>query len=251
MPYHQAAVETAVVDLVRIPFAEAVVRPLVGRVVVIVGARVERQFLQPVQVEVRVLVERPGSRPQILHRHRYQGRAASRRHAGAAQVQGDGAEFFVGIRLTARPAFQDRDGTVPDVVVELLQRAVHDPVALVPRALLGQHRLQGADGEARLKQLRIRLVEQQIGMMLAVGSRQFGESQCEDRAGLLHILERRVAGPVQGVEGGDQLGVQRAPGILRAGHGGPRGKSLGLHARIGPPGGEIEVAEQRLQRRRG
>ena len=60
LPEHEAAEVTAVVDGVRVPLAEEHVRPLVDRVEVVVGPRVEREFVEMVGVEAR-LVEQDGS----------------------------------------------------------------------------------------------------------------------------------------------------------------------------------------------
>src|SRR5262249_38055777 len=53
LPDDVAAETSLVVDVVRVPFAEEVVRPLVGRMAVVVGARVEGEFVQNGWIETR------------------------------------------------------------------------------------------------------------------------------------------------------------------------------------------------------
>ena len=52
---HEAAIVAAVVDVVQVPLAEVVVGPLAGRVIEVVGARIERQLFDQLRIEPGLL----------------------------------------------------------------------------------------------------------------------------------------------------------------------------------------------------
>ena len=54
---HEAAVAALVVEVVRVPFAEEVVGPLVGGMAEVVAARIEGQLVEQVGIEVGVVQE--------------------------------------------------------------------------------------------------------------------------------------------------------------------------------------------------
>ncbi len=73
------------------------------------------------------------------------------------------------VRLPARPAFQDGNGTMPDIIIELSQGPPDDPLILVPGAALTEHGLERSCEEERLKQIRLGLVKEQVSVVLLVG----------------------------------------------------------------------------------
>ena len=52
---HEAAIVAAVVDAVQIPLAEVVIGPLAGRVIEVVGPRIERQLFDQLRIEPGLL----------------------------------------------------------------------------------------------------------------------------------------------------------------------------------------------------
>ena len=84
------------------------------------------------------------------------------RGADAAQVERDGPQTFVGIDVAASAIFQDGDRAMAEVIVELVEGAIHNALGFVPRTALAEHRFTDAHEEKRLPQIVIGLMREQI-----------------------------------------------------------------------------------------
>ena len=108
---HEAAVVAAVVDVVQVPLAEVVIGPLAGRVIEIVGPRIERQLLDQLRIEpglvqnLRIGVGENRQRPfdQLLVDARARRRRRGCTAGSAAPARGRTAPSAVRIRAR-RPA---------------------------------------------------------------------------------------------------------------------------------------------------
>ena len=169
------------------------------------------------------------------------------------RYSGTGRSFSCGYSSVCGRRFEDRDRAVADVVVELLHGPGDDPVGLVPRPALGQHRLAHAGQEERVEQARVRLVGEQVAVVVAVGGQDRAEGQVGDRLRLGHVAERGRAGRVQVVGLRPRASGPGPPtGAPRRGRGGrrrPRPAPAGTSDRAGrrrssgnraaPPGGPV------------
>ena len=74
------------------------------------------------------------------------------------------------VELATFAALQDGDGTIADIVVELLERPIHDAFRLRPLAALRQHGFEDACQKESLEKLGVALMSKQHG----VGKRAIG-----------------------------------------------------------------------------
>ena len=174
---HKAAAPPRIVQLAQIPLAKEIVRPLVHRVVEVVGPGIDRQFLQQRKLEHRIELQRridgfedrQGTRDQVV--------IAAHAHAHAADEKRDRPHPFVRVRLDFLLCAQHGHRPVAEVVVELGDRPADDAVGFFPWPALLQYGFTGPADEQRLKEGFFRLVEQQIGMELAVAGQRLLENQ--------------------------------------------------------------------------
>ncbi len=243
---HVAPIATAVVQVMRVPFAEDVIGPAVDRMAVVVGADVNGQLVQEVEVELCL-----GQQAGVGAAEDFEGLAddlliRSTADAGTAQEQWHGAMAFVFVGFALRPSFQQGHGAVADVIVEPGQDGSlggrRAQVALP--GTMGQDRLEDPDQEERQIQLFVGEMGQQIGVMAPVGVQQTGESR-QNLLGLGDVAESG-AGAAQPVQPLGQPGVQALPGTGLAL---PEQPGAGLvevllPARIRAAIGEVQIAQQ-------
>src|SRR5438128_731750 len=105
----------------------------------------------------------------------------------AAQPDRQRPVALVRIGLAARPGFQDGDGPVANIVIEPRKYA-GDGWRLALGRTAGEDRLKDADEEERLKEVRLALVREQIGMVLVIGRQDF-EEELEHAFGLADVAK--------------------------------------------------------------
>ena len=156
---HEAAASARVVQLVHIPLTKEIVRPFIDRMVEVVGAGIEGQFVE------------------LLGREH--GVEQQRRVGGVENNQGGLDQFAILARSNPRPANPQRRRAHPlvvvrldflfraehghrsmaDEIVQLTDDGWHDPFGFLPRPPLLQHGLAHPADEKRLEQCLIRLME--------------------------------------------------------------------------------------------
>ena len=246
LPDDEAAIEAAAVDAVGIPFAEEHVGPLRDRVEVIGRSRVDRQRVEPLGVETRLLEQfRFGAVEQVERRPHHLG-IRPRRGADAAEVERDRADFLVRIEFGLGPRFEQRDRAISDEVIQVEQRIRYDAERCGAGREFGKDRFAAARQKKGREERRVGLVGQQVGMMLAVGHEQLVEGDADDvlRAG--QIGEGRGAGALQIRRRGEQPFAHCDPGG-RIAIGEPVAERIGqefAEARVGPAVGEVEVSQR-------
>ena len=163
---HEAAVVAAVVDVLQVPLAEVIIGPLAGRMVEVVGPRVERQLVEQLADRTRPAAEFPDrSAARIASARVDQLLVRPAGDADVVDVERNRPHALVGVRLDL-PRFEHGDGPIADVVVERLERAGDDPLGFVPRPALRQNGLERPAQEQRPPQLGVRLMPQQVAMKL-------------------------------------------------------------------------------------
>ena len=101
LPDDEAAIACLVVEMMRVPFAEAVVGPFVGGMVEVVAARIEGQFVEQGRVEVRIGAIASGIVFENLERTFDESLILALRDADAADEQRDRPHPFVVVDLAA------------------------------------------------------------------------------------------------------------------------------------------------------
>src|SRR5437870_2679428 len=124
--------------MMRVPFAETVIRPLVGGMIEVVSARVNCQLVQEIQIEMGFDTNCPRRRFKNLQCALEKIVIFAATHADAAQENGNRSDALVSVDFTLALVFKDGDGAMADVIVELLERAGHDARGLLPRSALAQ-----------------------------------------------------------------------------------------------------------------
>jgi hypothetical protein len=133
-----------------------------------------------------------------------------------------------------------------DVVIELLDGAGDDPVAVFPGTALGQHRLAHAGEEEGVEQVAIGLVGEQVSVVVAVSAEGWAEGDVRDRLRLSHIAEGGRAGRVQGVGLFAKPAAEHLPRPVLA-PGAEYGAGLvqgSLELGFGPAVREVQITEQ-------
>ena len=186
---HEAAVVAAIVDEVLIPLAEVVVGALAGRVIELVGPRVERQFVDECRIEPGLLANLGIGLRQNVERLPDQRLVGPAGRADILDIERNRPHALVRIGLDLLLRFEHRDRPIADVVVELFERAGDDSLGFLPRRALRDSRFERAAEEQRPPQFAVRLMPEQIAMELAVGGQQMSAEQRDDRAGLADVAE--------------------------------------------------------------
>ena len=186
---YEATISALRVNQVRIPLAENVVRPFVGRQRVIVSTRVKGQFVELRQVEVGAYQNVAGRFPEQLDRPSDQVVVLANRCACATYAQRNRAEPFVIVRFHFLLVLENRHRPVPDKIVQPVQRTSDESVSFGPRPPLGEHRFEQTSQEKRLLEIRVVEVEQQVRVMAAVGGPDFVENQGDDVRCLIAVRE--------------------------------------------------------------
>ena len=130
---HETAAAARVVQLAEVPLAEEIVRPLVHRMVEVVGARVDRQLLQQFGVEHRLELQRRVDAFEDRQGPHDQVMIAAHGHACPANEQWDRTHPLVGVGLDLLLRAEDRHRPVAKVIVQLPDRATDDAIAFIPR----------------------------------------------------------------------------------------------------------------------
>ena len=117
----------------------------------------------------------------------------------------------VGLDLLLRAQHGDRP--VAEVIVQLGDCAVDDTIGFVPRPALLQDGFADPADEQRLKERFFRLVEEQIGMELAVAGQGLVEDQTQHGLRLLDLAEG-LAPAVQILQGLGKKAMHCLPGRL-------------------------------------
>ena len=137
---HEPAIVAAIVHGVRIPLAEVVVGALAGRMVEVVGPRVEGQLVQHLEVEPGLLQDFRVGLGQDVQRLPHQFAIRPAGHAHLFDVQRNRSHPLVCVRLHLLLRLEYGHRPVADVVVQLVERAVDDPLGFVPRSALRHER---------------------------------------------------------------------------------------------------------------
>ena len=149
---HEAAATARVVQLAQVPLAEEIVRPLVHRVIEIVGPGIDGQFFEQRGVEHRfelhggidAFEDRQGTRNQVV--------IAAHGHTRPADEQRNRPHPLMGIRLDLLLRAEHGHRPMTQVIVQLGDRAVDDAIGFVPWPALLQHGFADPANEQRLKQ---------------------------------------------------------------------------------------------------
>ena len=186
---HEAAAAARVVQLAQVPLPEEIVRPLVHRMVEVVGPRIDGQFFQQCDVEHRFVLERgidafedrEGTRDQVV--------IAAHGHARPADEKRDRPDPFMRIGLDLLLRAKHGDGPVAEVIVQLGDCGGDDAIGFLPRPTLLQHGFADPADKQRLEQPLFRLVKQQVGMELAVAGQGLVEDQPQHGLRLVDLAE--------------------------------------------------------------
>ena len=187
---HKPPTPAGVVQPVHVPLAKKIVGPLVDGVVEVVGPGIERQLFQLFQREHRIEQQRGLGGVENGQGRFNQLLVGADRRARPADPKRDRAHPFVLVGLDLSLRAERGHGPMANEVVQLPQDGGHDPVRLVPRPALLEHRLARPANEERPKQIFVRLVEKQVAVELAVGRQHAVEHQPDHGLGLLHGTER-------------------------------------------------------------
>ena len=144
---------TFVVDDVRVPFAEHVVRSLVHGMRMIVRSHIHRQFIHSRQVEMRFAENVVGCFPEEQQCAFQQIAVFSAGNAHTANVKWEGAEKLARIRLHLAAVFQYRQRPVSEIIVQIIDHAGGNSRSVVPRPSLRQHRFTHPRHKQRLIQI--------------------------------------------------------------------------------------------------
>src|ERR1019366_3615933 len=106
--------------------------------------------------------------------------------------------------LAALIVFQDGNRAMADVIVELLERSLHDTRNFGPGPALSKNRLQDPRQEERLPEVRVALMRQQIAMMRAIRGQYVGEGSLDHALCLRVVGERGTAARLQRLQPGPQ-----------------------------------------------
>ena len=246
---HEAAVEAAVVDLVRIPLAEEHIRPLGHGVEMIGRARVDRERVEPFGIEASLVEEVRFGAGQQFQRGPHDLGIDAGCDADAPEIKRDRRDFLVRVKVRLGPGFENRDRPVTDEVIQRKEAIRHDFKRERPGREFGQHRFATAGHKKGREERRVRLVGQQIAVVLAVPFGQFVEGDSDRVLGPRQILERGRARSFQ-IIGGVQQPLS---------HGLPRGRVVPgqqmfehvghqfAEARVGAAVGEVQIPK-RLRR---
>ena len=244
LPQDEPAIKPAAVDPVRVPLAEQHARPLVDRVEVVDGPRVQGQLVEPVRIERRLLQLPAVGLLEQLQRGPHQVGVPTRGDPDAAEEQRHRTDLLVRVEVRLRAGLQHGDRPVADEVVEHPDRRL-GTAAGRPR---GQHRLTAAGEEESVEQEAVRLMGQQVGVVAAVRGRHVPERGRDDFLGLDEIAEGRRTGAFQVAD----------PRGQPTGRGEPRGRVAGrkqepehLRQRFPEPGVRAAVGEVQISKRRG
>ena len=185
----KTSVETLRVNLVRIPFAEHVVRTLVDRMRVVVSSQVQREFVQIVQTEPRFGQQVVGRVAKILQRVFDEFLVRTIRHTGIANEQRNGPVPFVIVWFHLLFVFQNCQRTVAKKIVELLKRSIDDALRFVPRTSLRDNGFEHFRQEERLVEFQWFQVKQNIAVVPDVRGERFVQSQPNDFSRLRYVSE--------------------------------------------------------------
>src|SRR5262249_40658341 len=118
LPYDEAPIPALVVNMVWIPFAEQVIGTAVHGMAEIVSRGVEGQFVEEVQVEVRLRANLFVGLCQDVECLAYERLIPPPGDAGPFEEERHRPHALMIIGLAARPALQDGDRPMPDKVVK-------------------------------------------------------------------------------------------------------------------------------------
>ena len=166
---HEPAIAPLAVEVVRVPLAEMVVRPLVHRMVKIVLPRIDGQLVDQVDIEPGFGGDRPIGRAEDFQRLGDQPLVAAGADADSADEQRNRPDpfMFVGFDPPRRP--QGRHRAMADEVVQKVAGLADDPFGFIPWPPGVQHRFADPAEEERPPQGGIRLAGQKIAVKLAIG----------------------------------------------------------------------------------
>ena len=119
----------------------------------------------------------------------------------------------MGIGLDLLLRAKHGDGPVAEVIVQLGDCAGDDAIGFLPRPALLQHGFADPADKQRLEQALFRLMEQQVGVELAVAGQGFVEDQPQHGLRLVDLAEG-LAPAVQILQGLGEKTVHRLPGRL-------------------------------------
>ncbi len=186
---YEASVIARVVNRVRVPLAEMIVRSLVGRMIEIISTRIERQLLQMIRIEVGLIEQGPIRAAQHLERRSDQVVITPAGDPRAGNEKRKGANPFVTIRfdLLGRPQHGDR--SMADKVVQRVDCTFDDTGRLRPGPFLRERGLAGLGDEVRLKKRFLALMRQQIAVELSIPWQNGIEDQRNQSGRLLDRFE--------------------------------------------------------------
>jgi hypothetical protein len=110
--------------------------------------------------------------------------------ANLIDIERDRPDPFVGIRLKLAPVSQHGHGAMTEEVVETLQGPPRNPFRLPPRPPFREQSFAHSAYEKWLKEELLRLVHQQVAMVLPIGRKDMGKDELSYVTSLIEILER-------------------------------------------------------------
>ncbi len=181
-------------DLGGIPFAEQIVGATVDGVSVVVRPAVEGELVEFVQIKVSPLDDVCRSTAEEGERVADQFFVRAVGHATAGEVEGDGAEFFVSVGLVLRLVFENGEGAVADVIVELIDRGAGEFLRVAPEGGMPQRGFEHDGEQVRLVEVFGFEVEQQVTVVVLIAGEEVIDRQVKNLACLGGIGECGIAG---------------------------------------------------------
>ena len=243
---HESPVSPLPIEMMRIPLAEVIVRPLVYRMIEIVSPRIEGQLVEQIGIEPGGVEQPAIGASQQIERQCDDLPIPSSRDARPGDIERDRADPLVRIRLDPLRRMEHGHRAMADKIVQPREGPGDDPFRFIPRRAFRQHGLHHAADEKRPPEIAVGEMKEQIAMMLAIGRQDVVEYQPQHCPRLFRIGERgRFAGQLR--ELADQSAIENQGRLLRW-----RPFRLDLldelieiteHARIGRARREIQIPQ--------
>lgn len=197
LPEDVAAEESTRIDAMRVPLPKQHARPLADRVHVVDRTRVDGQLVHPLRIEARF-----PKQFRVRFREQFQSRAENLRVSGRHDPDtpgkdGDRANFLVRVVVRLRPRLKHRDRSVPDVIVEKCDSRFGNRLGSSSTGAFRKNRLAAAGQKQGRQEKRVRLVREQIGVVLAVRRGSVGKCKGNDLLRLGEVAEGGGSGTFQ------------------------------------------------------